>query len=192
MTFRRGVEVLPIPKMDVNTSNFRYLAARHPGGEGAPEVHASVLISEVNREIRTQIIVVEREAMALRMIDAAAMAEGIAEEGRIALYGILFETNSARALPASRPAMEEIAKLLAAQPDLRVLIVGHTDSQGSLDYNMDLSQRRAEAVVTALTAEFGIAPARLTAKGVGFLSPVATNKTEEGRALNRRVELVEP
>ena len=190
--FRYGIEVLPIPKMDVNTSAFRYVAARLPGGGDTPETHASILVTEVNREIRTQVIVVESEAMQQRMIDARAMREGIEQEGRIALYGILFDTDSATIKPASRPALDEIAKLLTDQPGLSVLVVGHTDSQGSLDYNRDLSQRRAQAVVKALTGDYGIAGARLTPAGVGYLSPVATNRTEEGRALNRRVELVEP
>lgn len=190
--FRYGIEVLPIPKMDVDLSQFRYLAARAPAAEGVPETHVSVLISAVNRKLRTQVIAVEREAMANRMIDAAAMAEGIAVDGRIALYGIHFDTDSAAIKPSSEPALAEIAKLMRAGPGLDLFVVGHTDSQGSLEYNMGLSRRRAAAVVEALVGAYGIDRGRLSSAGAGFLAPVGSNRTEEGRALNRRVELIEP
>jgi OmpA-OmpF porin, OOP family len=190
--FRYGIEILPIPKMDIDLSKFRYLAARAPAAEGVPETFASVLISAVNRQVRTQVIVVEREAMENRMIDAAAMAEGITADGRISLYGINFDTDSAAIRPSSEPAMAEIAKLMQAEPDLNLIVVGHTDSQGSLDYNMGLSQRRAAAVAAALVKTYGIARGRLSSAGVGYLAPVGSNRTEEGRALNRRVELIEP
>ena len=79
---------------------------------------------------------------------------------------------------------------MEATPELRLLIVGHTDSVGSYEYNLDLSQRRAASVVDALKARHGIAGNRLYPVGVSFASPVETNTTEEGRARNRRVELV--
>ena len=178
--------------LSATLSQFRYLAARAPAAEGVPETHVSVLISNVNRQLRTQVIAVEREAMENRMIDAAAMAEGIAVEGRIALYGIQFDYDSAAIKPNSEPSLAEIAKMLKAKPDLKVVIVGHTDSQGGLAYNMGLSKRRAAAVVDALVKRYGIAHGRLSSDGVGYLAPVGSNRTEEGRALNRRVELIEP
>jgi outer membrane protein OmpA-like peptidoglycan-associated protein len=92
--------------------------------------------------------------------------------------------------PESEPALAEIAKLLAADPKLALRVVGHTDSVGKLEDNQRLSQARAEAVLAVLTGKHGIAPARLTAHGVGPLAPVASNDAEEGRAKNRRVELV--
>ena len=94
--------------------------------------------------------------------------------------------------PESRPTLDEIAKLLRAQPQLGVVIVGHTDSQGTFDYNMDLSRRRAEAVAAELAKSYKIAAARLRTAGVGFLAPVGPNASDDGRALNRRVELVAP
>jgi OOP family OmpA-OmpF porin len=81
--------------------------------------------------------------------------------------------------------------MLKANSSLKVYVIGHTDMTGELEYNMELSGKRAEAVVYALVDKYGIAADRLVAKGVGPLSPVSTNKTEEGRKLNRRVELVE-
>jgi OmpA-OmpF porin, OOP family len=71
------------------------------------------------------------------MVDAAAMAKGLGDSGHIALYGIYFDTDKAVIKPESRPTLEQIAKLLAGQPQLNVFIVGHTDSQGTFDYNLD-------------------------------------------------------
>jgi outer membrane protein OmpA-like peptidoglycan-associated protein len=91
----------------------------------------------------------------------------------------------------SEPALREIARLLRDDPQLSVHVVGHTDNVGDLEYNMDLSRRRADAVVAALAERHGIARTRLTAAGVGPLAPVAPNTTLDGRAKKRRVELVE-
>ena len=89
------------------------------------------------------------------------------------------------------PTLEEIAKLLKGDANLRLLVVGHTDNVGTFEFNKDLSQRRAASVVQMLTSKFTVDPKRLTPFGVSFASPVASNKTEEGRAKNRRVQLVE-
>ena len=107
-----------------------------------------------------------------------------------ALYGIHFDTNRAELKPESDGALQEIAKLLKQEATLRLLVVGHTDNVGGFDANLALSERRAAAVFEALTSRYGIAPARLRAVGVGMAAPVAHNDTENGRAKNRRVELV--
>jgi len=86
--------------------------------------------------------------------------------------------------------LREIAKLLQQNPDLKVYVVGHTDNVGDANYNMDLSKRRAEAVVQTLVSQYGIQENRLKAMGVGLFAPISSNGTEEGRAKNRRVELV--
>lgn len=101
------------------------------------------------------------------------------------------DTGSDALKAESAPQIAEIAKLLKGAPKLSVLVVGHTDTQGALDVNRALSERRAAAVVAALTGEHGIEKARLVAVGVGPAAPVATNRTEDGRARNRRVEIVE-
>jgi outer membrane protein OmpA-like peptidoglycan-associated protein len=137
-------------------------------------------------------VVAEVGEIADKMIDAAAMAKGLGETGHIALYGIYFDTDKAEMKPESRPTLDEIASLLMGQPDLKVIIVGHTDSQGGYDYNMDLSKRRAAAVAAELQAAYRIAPERLGTAGVGYLAPVGSNASDSGRALNRRVELVAP
>ena len=90
----------------------------------------------------------------------------------------------------SDPTLSEIAKLLGRSADMKIHVIGHTDNVGMLAANMTLSKQRAEAVVAALVSKYKIAPARLQANGVGPLAPVATNRTEDGRAKNRRVELV--
>ena len=136
--------------------------------------------------------IVEKDAMKQEVTaDAKFMAEGISSTGHVAIYGIYFDFNKSDVKPESDPALQEINTLLSNNPNLKVLIVGHTDNVGGVDYNMKLSQARADAVVKALTTKYKVNPQRLKAYGVGQLAPVAPNKTEEGRAKNRRVELVE-
>ena len=135
---------------------------------------------------------VEKDAMKQEVTaDAKFMAEGISSTGHVAIYGIYFDFNKSDVKPESDPALQEINKLLSNNPNLKVFIVGHTDNVGGVDYNMKLSQARADAVVKALTTKYKVNPQSLKAYGVGQLGPVAPNKTEEGRAKNRRVELVE-
>jgi len=136
--------------------------------------------------------IIEKEAMEQEVVaDAKFMSEGLTTTGHVAIYGIYFDFDKSDVKPESEPALNEIAKLLSDNPGLKVFIVGHTDNVGSVDYNMKLSQARADAVAKVLTTKFGVAAQRLKAYGVGQLAPVAPNKTEEGRAKNRRVELVE-
>lgn len=120
-----------------------------------------------------------------------AFAKEIGEKGKVAIYGIHFDTNKAEVKPESEPALKEVTRLLLQNPELKLYVVGHTDNVGKFEYNMKLSQARAESVVKELTSKFGVASDRVVPYGVGPLSPVASNKTEEGRAKNRRVELIE-
>lgn len=135
---------------------------------------------------------VEKQAMQQDVtMDANAMASDIGTTGRVAVYGIHFDTGKSELKPDSAPALDEIAKLLKAKPELRLYVVGHTDMVADLATNVALSQARAQAVVKALVGQQGIAATRLIAYGDGPYAPVASNKTEDGRARNRRVELVE-
>ena len=135
--------------------------------------------------------IVEKQEMAQHVVaDAASFRDGLKANGHIAVDGIFFDTAKAVVKPESTPALQEIAKLLAADPSLKLWVVGHTDSVGQVDANMKLAQARAEAVAAALVSSHGVAAARLKGYGVGPLAPVASNDTEEGRAKNRRVELV--
>ena len=125
--------------------------------------------------------------------EVAADASGIADElnksGHMALYGIHFETGKATILPDSESVLGEVAKMLQQNPDIKVSVEGHTDNVGSATGNQSLSEKRAQAVVAWLTSH-GIAASRLSAKGWGSSKPVEDNNTEDGRAKNRRVELV--
>jgi outer membrane protein OmpA-like peptidoglycan-associated protein len=127
----------------------------------------------------------------LVFVNAAAMQKSIAETGRVALYNLYFDTGKAEVKPESKATLDEIGQLLKGNPNLRLLVAGHTDTVGTFPVNQDLSLKRAQAVVAILTGQYGIDPKRLVPAGVGFASPVATNRTEPGRARNRRVELVE-
>ncbi|MGD9548520.1 MAG: OmpA family protein [Candidatus Krumholzibacteriia bacterium] len=135
---------------------------------------------------------VEREAMKQDVtVNAEALADGLRSTGHVAVYEILFDTGKTDLKPESRQAIGEIARMLQADPALKLYVVGHTDNAGAFDMNMKLSQGRAEAVVKELAGSHAIDPARLRAAGAGPLAPVAANDTEDGRAKNRRVELVE-
>ncbi len=136
--------------------------------------------------------VVETKAMQQNMVvvSASEMSKAIASTGKVAIYGIFFDTGKSEVKPESKPSLEQIAALMKSEPATRVHIVGHTDSVGSFESNMGLSKRRADAIIAMLSRDYGVSAPRLTANGVAHLAPVATNATEEGRAKNRRVELV--
>lgn len=175
----------------------RYLAARLARDEG--DIYAMLYIIKAaglggpkKDNVYAQLDVVEVAPMQTGMVrvDAKAMAKGIDADGHVALYGILFDFDSDRIRPESAQTLREISAFLESRPELKLLVVGHTDNQGALDYNLGLSRRRAVAVVRVLTEEYGIGAGRLEGHGVGFLAPAAPNDTEQGRAKNRRVELV--
>ena len=135
--------------------------------------------------------IVEKQAMAQEVTASAELFQsGLKATGHVEVPGIYFDTGKSELKPESDAEVAEIAKLLKADPSLKVYVVGHTDNVASLDLNLKLSQARAEAVVQALVGKHGIAAARLVGRGAGPLAPVASNDSEEGRAKNRRVELV--
>jgi outer membrane protein OmpA-like peptidoglycan-associated protein len=135
--------------------------------------------------------IVETKGMETGLIKAQDIYERIKSEGKVTIYGIYFDFDKAEIKPESKPTIEEIAKFLKEHPEIKLYIVGHTDNVGKLEYNMELSKKRAEAVIKELVEKYGIQRERLMGFGVGPLAPVASNSTEEGRAKNRRVELVE-
>jgi len=137
------------------------------------------------------VTIVETQPMKQDVVaDAAALSASIASSGKAAVYGIYFDTGKSLVKPESNPSLEEITKLLKQNMGLALYVVGHTDNVGALDFNLKLSSDRADAVVKALIGR-GIAASRLKAAGVGPYCPVASNRTEDGKAKNRRVELVE-
>jgi OmpA-OmpF porin, OOP family len=153
----------------------------------------NVVSPAASERVAVFVDVVESGTMEQRMttVQASELATNLAREGRQALYGIYFDFDKADIKPESKPQLQQIAKALQADSKLKVYVVGHSDNQGALDYNVGLSQRRAEAVARALTTQYGVAATRMTARGLGPLAPVTSNGTEDGRAKNRRVELVQ-
>ena len=136
--------------------------------------------------------IVEKEVMVQEVTaNADAWLNDINTTGHAAVYGIYFDTDKADIKPESEPTLQEISKLLRKDESLKLYLVGHTDSTGEFAHNMKLSEARANAVMNALVSKHGVPAARLIAYGVGPLAPVASNRNEDGRAHNRRVELVE-
>lgn len=171
-----------------------YLAARSADGAVTVAVYvafggASPFAAVANRTI-IHLDVLTAAALEDKMIDAAAMAEGIVADGHVAVDNIYFEFGTAKLTLEADPALNEMTKLMGDNPELKVFIVGHTDSVGDYGLNLSLSQERARAVVGALI-DRGVSASRIEAAGVGSLSPVASNASDAGRQANRRVELVE-
>ncbi len=161
-------------------------AAVHQGGtygdiSEALESRVGVLVEIVEAKDREDKMVT---------LSADDIDKGLGENGRVALYGIFFDVDKAVIKPESQPQLDEMVRFLESDSKVRVYVVGHTDSSGKLDYNLKLSDQRAAAVVKALVAA-GIEKSRLSAKGLGPLAPLASNRTDEGKSKNRRVELVE-
>ncbi len=135
--------------------------------------------------------IIEKQQMNQDVVaNAESLAGTIRTTGKAAVYGIYFDTDKSEIKPESEPAINEIAKLLKSDTDLKLYVVGHTDNAGTFDYNIRLSKSRADAVVITLTGKHSISASRLIPFGAGPTSPVASNASEEGRAKNRRVELV--
>jgi len=153
--------------------------------------------AEIWAEVRTDFTgkyflnIVQKEGMAQDIVaNAELLGNDINTTGHAAVYGIYFDTGKSTIKPESAKAIGEIAKLLTASSALKLFVVGHTDNQGTVDNNIKLSQDRGEAVLQALVKDHGIAAARLRSYGCGQFAPVSTNDTDDGRAKNRRVELV--
>lgn len=137
-----------------------------------------------------QTIVVEKGMTQEVVANVAALSGGLTSNGHVVVNGILFDSGKTDVKPASAAALQEVAKLLKANPRLKVYVVGHTDNVGALAANMELSKRRAASVVQLLTTQYGVPITQLDAIGDGPSAPVVSNDAEDGRALNRRVELV--
>jgi len=173
----------------------RYLVAKGTQPDGSA-VHVALMVGPpLTGELGAiSLQIVEGKAMetgkVATALNAGDMARSIAAEGKVAVYGVHFDTDKTAVKPESKDALAEMAKLLQQNKALKVHIVGHTDNQGTPAHNMDLSQKRAESVARTLTADYKIEANRLSAKGVGSYAPVASNDAEPGREKNRRVELV--
>lgn len=163
--------------------------------DDAGEVHVFLHAVEDTANKRTLLYqqVVEGAALKddqVKVLQADELQQSLDRQGHVAIPGVYFDTGKANIKPESDVALAEMAKLLQGKADLKVYVVGHTDNVGALDANIALSEARASAVAQALIASHQIDAARLAAKGVASLAPVASNADEAGRARNRRVEIV--
>jgi outer membrane protein OmpA-like peptidoglycan-associated protein len=174
----------------------RYLLAKGATADGTPMHVALWVVPPVqNRNGGLYLQIIEGKPMEGEKVsvnlNAGDMAKRIATEGKVAVYGVYFDTDKSDVKPESKAALGEMAKLLQENPQLKVFVVGHTDNQGALAHNIDLSQKRADAVVKALVGDYKVDSKRLAAKGVASYAPVAANDADAGREKNRRVELVQ-
>jgi outer membrane protein OmpA-like peptidoglycan-associated protein len=184
--------------MPTNWNTSVYLLARKDNGDGVYTVGMLGVETKPHGDKpltpHFAVTIVKAQPMEgdkIKLVEASEMEQALARDGRIAIYGIYFDFDKADIKAESQPQIAELGALLKDNPKLEVLIVGHTDGKGAFDYNLSLSQRRAQSVADVLVAGHGVDRARLTPAGAGMVAPVATNRTEDGRARNRRVEIVE-
>lgn len=167
--------------------SFGYITAKlNREGES---FYVGLIAGQFKDYTRYEVIVLKQADMATDLVTVDEIKESLFKQGKIALYGIYFDTGKATIKPESEPTLANMKSFLNQHPKVSVYLVGHTDYLGAHSYNQKLSKRRADAVVKALVNR-GIAASRLQSEGVGPLAPVATNENEKGRKKNRRVELV--
>lgn len=204
--FRFAIETLSEPEMHVDLGDFRFLAAERDGPAGPEAV--TLLVSRSQEAGFVQITTIGGPAEAVPVAPAApavtgrpavaavpaapagSFAERLEGGGAIALDDLAFESGSSRLGPGDFASLAELADYLKANPARTVALVGHTDASGSLAANTQLSKARAASVRERLITRYGVPAAQVTAEGVGYLAPRASNLTEEGRARNRRVEVM--
>jgi OOP family OmpA-OmpF porin len=193
--FRFEMEVLPAPNMHVNLRNFHVVTGVR--GQQAVTILASassgasfVQIIQAGGDTQSLEATVPSPAVIGNAAPVGSPADPLMRDGRAVLDGLDFESGTSDLGAGPFAVLEQLAERLAAQPDMRVALVGHTDNVGSLEANITLARSRAEAVRVRLIEEYGIAAARLEAQGIGYLAPIASNLSAEGREANRRVEVV--
>ncbi|NDC38235.1 MAG: OmpA family protein [Proteobacteria bacterium] len=183
------------------SNDFRYLVMKRANNDGS-ESYVVGLFAKIRDvwgsryaapgEVVTRLDVLRTRPLKSRLVlvKAEEMPNLLDGAGKVVLYGVFFDTNQTTIKPESAETLQEVAKFLQDNPALKVIVTGHTDNVGTLEFNRDLSQRRAQAVIEYLHAKHNIAKTRLEPFGASFAAPVAPNSTEAGRAKNRRVELV--
>lgn len=200
--FRFAIETLPPPEMRVNIGDFRFLAAERAGENG--EEYVTLLVSRTSQAGYVQITRVAPLASTppplartsafspgVVLIDGDdALSAMLENRGRAVLADLKFATGSAQLDDAEFSSLEALASYLSAFPQRSVALVGHTDASGSLDANIALSKRRAASVLERLVSDYGVSRRQLEAEGMGYLAPISSNLTEEGRDANRRVEVI--
>ncbi len=199
--FRFGIDVMDAADMYVDLGDFRYLAAKADRADGPEYVGLLVSRSSLLGFLQVTrigpptgapaiVTVAQPPVRATGTAPPGDFAAQIEINGRVILSDLAFETGSAQLGPGPFASLQTLADYLLANPSRRVALVGHTDSQGALDANIALSKRRAGSVLERLVTDYAIPRSQLAAEGMGFLSPLASNLTPEGRDLNRRVEVI--
>jgi len=176
----------------VNAERPRYLLGKLARPQGDVEIMVLVEDKTDVQRPAVLVVIVESKPMdsGLVSVAAAALDHELITLGKAVIYGITFDVDKAEIKPESIPQLEQIAKLMNDRSALKLLVTGHTDNEGTSDHNQKLSQRRADAIVARLVGTYSIAASRLDARGMGAGTPIASNDTDEGRARNRRVELI--
>ena len=199
--FRFATDTIPAPAMHISLRNFQFLTGIM-GSRNAPDQVVTILASASGAAAYLQIIQAgdlgdapdqfTRNGGQARAEQVTAPPEPVADmpAGRIALTDLDFAPGSDVLGSGTFDTLSRLAERLQDNPELTIALVGHTDTSGPLDVNIAISRARAEAVRQRLITAYEIAPERLTAHGVGYLAPIASNATEDGRTLNRRVEAV--
>ena len=199
--FRFATEVLPGPNMFVNIRDYHFITGVR-GGRDAPDAAVTILASSSNNVSYVQIIqagefgaddvpdVVALPPASQVSVPPASFAQALARDGHIVLDSLVFDTGTSALGAGPFAALAALAAVLEEQPDLRIALVGHTDTVGGLDANIALSRARAGSVRGRLIEGYGVEAARLDAEGMGYLAPLTSNRTEAGRESNRRVEAI--
>ncbi len=193
--FRHALEVLPPPEMHVSLGDYRYLSARGPDG-----AYLAILVSRARQTGFLQLTHVSAGATPVPALstrspdvtstDLSSLGARLEAEGRVVLSDLDFGRGSAELGAGNFPSLQALAQYLSEMPEARITLVGHTDVEGSLEGNIALSRRRAELVLDRLVDSYGVPRDRVRAEGMGYLAPLTTNLTPEGREANRRVEVI--
>lgn len=201
--FRYGARLLPEPAMHVNLGDFRYLSAVQEGEEGP--MHLGLLVSRAGEQgfvhlvqvgtadpvtLDTGITASTKSVSTTPVLQTGEIGATLEIAGRVVLGDLAFASGSSQLDEGDYGSLVELADYLLANPKKRIVLVGHTDAEGGLDGNIALSKKRATSVQTRLVEELGVPTDQVAAEGVGYLVPVASNQTTDGRDLNRRVEAI--
>lgn len=194
--FRFGIDVLPAPNMYVNVRSYHFLSARHPRTGDAVWLLASTApdagylqVVQVGAQ-EAAVPTTPSPTAAIPVAPTANLGQSLLASGSAILRSLDFATGTTNLGEGPAPELEQIAQLMENRPNLRIAIVGHTDSVGGLEANIAVSRARASAVRDRLIERYGVSPDRIEAGGMGYLSPVASNLTPAGREANRRVEVI--
>lgn len=196
--FRFAMDVTPEPAMHVDLGDYSYLVVRATVGEDTDYI--GLLTSRGGQRGYVHMVRISPAEMAPVDVavstrspsgdEMADLRENLDAYGTATLADLEFATGSSTLSDQDYPSLMDLAGYLADHPDTRVILVGHTDAEGSLTGNIALSRSRAEAVRSFLIDHLGAEPVQLAAEGVGYLAPRGNNASDEGRQQNRRVEVV--